>query len=34
LSDGDEVVMRGWCSAPERARIGFGDVRGRVEQSR
>ena len=30
LEDGDEVVLRGWCEAPDRPRIGFGEVRGRV----
>jgi fumarylacetoacetase len=30
LQDGDEVNMRGWCTRPDRARIGFGEVRGRV----
>jgi fumarylacetoacetase len=28
LEDGDEVVMRGWCEAPGRTRIGFGECRG------
>ncbi len=30
LADGDEVILRGWCEAPGRARIGFGDCRGTV----
>jgi len=30
LEDGDEVVMTGWCEAPGRARIGFGECRGVV----
>jgi fumarylacetoacetase len=30
LEDGDEVVFRGWCEAPGRARIGFGECRGMV----
>jgi fumarylacetoacetase len=30
LEDGDEVVMRGWCSAPGATRIGFGECRGVV----
>jgi fumarylacetoacetase len=34
LDDGDEVVMRASCSAPGCARIGFGEVRGRIEPSR
>jgi fumarylacetoacetase len=33
LEDGDEVVIRGWCEAPGRSRIGFGDVRARIEPS-
>jgi fumarylacetoacetase len=33
LNDGDEVVMRGRCSAPGRATIGFGSVSGRIEPS-
>ena len=28
LADGDEVILRGWCEAPGRARIGFGECRG------
>lgn len=30
LEDGDTVVMRGWCEAPGRPRVGFGELRGRV----
>ncbi|MDQ8151752.1 MAG: fumarylacetoacetase [Gemmatimonadota bacterium] len=30
LADGDEVILRGWCEAPGRARIGFGECRGMV----
>ena len=30
LEDGDTVVMRGWCEAPGRPRIGFGELRGTV----
>jgi len=30
LADGDEVILRGWCEAPGRARIGFGECRGVV----
>lgn len=30
LADGDEVILRGWCEAPGRARIGFGECRGAV----
>jgi fumarylacetoacetase len=33
LEDGDEVVMRGRCSAPGVATIGFGECRGRVVAS-
>jgi fumarylacetoacetase len=33
LEDGDEVMIRGWCEAPGRTRIGFGDVRARIEQA-
>jgi fumarylacetoacetase len=31
LEDGDEVIFRGWCEAPSKARIGFGECRGRVQ---
>jgi len=30
LEDGDTVIFRGWCERPGAARIGFGEVRGRV----
>jgi len=30
LEDGDAIVMRGWCEKPGAARIGFGEVAGRV----
>ena len=30
LEDGDSVTIRGWCEKPGTARIGFGDVQGRV----
>lgn len=30
LEDGDEVVMRAYCEAPERRRIGFGECRGTI----
>ncbi len=30
LADGDEVILRGWCEAPGRRRIGFGECRGTV----
>jgi len=30
LEDGDEVIFRGWCEAPEYRRIGFGECRGKV----
>jgi fumarylacetoacetase len=30
LADGDTVIFRGWCEAPGRARIGFGECRGTV----
>jgi fumarylacetoacetase len=30
LQDGDEVIIRGWCEAPGRPRIGFGECRGIV----
>ena len=30
LEDGDEIVLRAWCAAPGRVRIGFGECRGRV----
>jgi fumarylacetoacetase len=31
LEDGDEVVLRGYCDRNGRARIGFGECRGRIE---
>ena len=31
LEDGDEVTIQGWCEAPGKPRIGFGEVRGRIE---
>jgi fumarylacetoacetase len=34
LEDGDEVIMRGTCSAPGFATLGFGECRGRVVASR
>jgi fumarylacetoacetase len=34
LQDGDEVIMRGSCSAPGRPRIGFGECRGIVLPAR
>jgi len=30
LEDGDIVVLKAWCQAPDAARIGFGEVRGMV----
>lgn len=30
LHDGDAVILKGWCEAPGRARIGFGECRGEV----
>ncbi|MCB2030478.1 MAG: fumarylacetoacetate hydrolase family protein, partial [Rhodoferax sp.] len=30
LEDGDSVIFRGWCEAPDAARIGFGECRGTV----
>lgn len=30
LEDGDTVILRGWCEAPGRVRIGFGECRGTV----
>ncbi len=30
LEDGDTVIFRAWCEAPDAARIGFGEVRGTV----
>ncbi|MFW7348364.1 MAG: fumarylacetoacetase [Pigmentiphaga sp.] len=34
LADGDTVVLRGWCEAPGRVRIGFGECRGTVLPAR
>jgi len=31
LDDGDAVIMRGWCEREGFARIGFGEVVGRVQ---
>jgi fumarylacetoacetase len=30
LHDFDSVILKGWCEAPGRARIGFGECRGQV----
>ena len=30
LEDGDEVILRGWCEASGRARIGLGECRGTI----
>jgi fumarylacetoacetase len=30
LEDGDTVIFRGWCASPNAARVGFGEVQGRV----
>jgi fumarylacetoacetase len=30
LDDGDAVIMRGWCEKPGYARIGLGELAGRV----
>jgi fumarylacetoacetase len=30
LEDGDEVILRGWCEAEGRVRIGLGECRGSV----
>jgi fumarylacetoacetase len=30
LEDGDSVIFRAWCAKPGAARIGFGEVSGRV----
>jgi fumarylacetoacetase len=30
VEDEDEIILRGWCEAPGRARIGFGENRARV----
>ncbi|HTP40059.1 MAG TPA: fumarylacetoacetase [Steroidobacteraceae bacterium] len=34
LADGDEVTLRGYCEAPGRVRIGFGEARGTVLPAR
>lgn len=34
LADDDEVLLKGWCEAPGRARIGFGERRGKVAPAR
>jgi fumarylacetoacetase len=34
VEDGDSVILRGWCEAPGRARIGFGEARGSVLPAR
>ncbi len=34
LEDGDAVILRGWCEKPGAARIGFGEVMGRVLPAR
>jgi fumarylacetoacetase len=34
LEDGDEVVIRGRCTAPAAATIGFGECRGRIVGAR
>jgi fumarylacetoacetase len=31
LEDGDEVMLRGWCEAPGRRRVGLGECRGIVK---
>jgi fumarylacetoacetase len=33
LEDGDEVIMRAYCEAPGRRRIGFGECRGTILSS-
>jgi fumarylacetoacetase len=33
LEDGDEIVLRAWCEADERPRVGFGECVGRVVQA-
>jgi fumarylacetoacetase len=30
LRDGDEITIRGWCEGAGKARIGFGECRGRI----
>jgi len=34
LADGDTVIMRGWCERDGFARIGLGEVSGRVLPAR
>jgi fumarylacetoacetase len=34
LEDGDAVIMRGWCEREGAARVGFGELAGRVLQAR
>jgi fumarylacetoacetase len=34
LEDGDEVIMRGWCERAGAARVGFGELSGRVLPAR
>lgn len=34
LHDGDAVILQGWCEAPGRVRIGFGECRGEVLPAR
>jgi len=34
LADGDTVLMRGWCERPGAARLGFGEVAGRILPAR
>ena len=34
LEDGDTIVMRGWCEKPGAARIGFGEVVGKLLPTR
>jgi len=34
LQDGDSVIFRAWCEKPDAARIGFGEVEGRVLPTR
>lgn len=33
LEDGDTVTIRGWSGGDEMARVGFGEVVGRIEQA-
>jgi fumarylacetoacetase len=30
LEDGDTLILRGWCEAPDRARVGFGEACGTI----